>query len=531
MKVVRYSVAFAAILAMAGCGKSEKKKGESAGAKGPKVPVELYVMSQCPFGVRAENAMIPVVKKLGGRADLKIDYIVTPQGDNFRSLHGPNEVTGDIVQLCAKKVAPDKYLDFILCQNKNYRQVATNWQTCAAKTGINVAALKKCKDGPEGKKLLKESAKRAQERQARGSPTIYIAGKRYRGGRSQRDFLRAICQAMGEPKHEACKNIPEPHPVNVVLLTDKRCKDRACQRADRMVNSLRRFFPKLNVKKVDYNTPEGKKLYKEANLKYLPAILFDDTLDKEPEGRDRLRRWLQPAGKYRKLRIGARFDPTAEICDNGKDDTGNGKVDCEDPTCKDKLVCRKEEPKRLDLFVMSHCPYGIKAMNAMKEVLENFKDQIQFHLHFIGNKGPNGKLSSMHGQKEVDDDLREVCAIKHYPKNYKFMDFIWCRNEQIKQRKQGKDVWKECAKDGIDASVIEKCATGEEGKKLLADSFEFSRSLGIGASPTWLANNRYKFSGLDAETVRRNLCQHNKGMKNCDKKLSSKVSGPKGSCK
>ncbi len=523
-----FALAVGAALAAGACG--NKQKGGEENPKGPKVPVELYVMSQCPFGVRAENAMIPVAKKLKGRVDLRIDYIVTPQGDGFRSLHGQNEVTGNIVQLCAKKVAPEKYLDFILCQNKSYRNIANNWQTCATKTGINVSALKKCKDGPEGKKLLKESAERAKSRQARGSPTIYIAGKRYSGQRSQRAFLRAICNAMAEPKPEACKNIPEPQEVNVVLLSDKRCKDRACQRAERMVNSLRRFFPKLKIKKVDYNTPEGKKLYAEAKLKYLPALLFDETLDKEPEGRDRIKRWILPAGKYRRLRVGARFDPTAEICDNGKDDTGNGKVDCEDPTCKDKLVCRKEEPKRLDLFVMSHCPFGIKAMNAMKEVLENFGDQIKFHIHFIGNER-NGKLTAMHGQKEVDDNLREICAMKYYGKDYKYMNFIWCRNEQIKQRKQGKDVWKECAKDGMDAAVIEKCATGEEGKKLLAESYRFSQSLGISGSPTWLANNRHKFSGLDPETVRRNLCQHNKDLKNCDKKLSTKVSGPKGSCK
>ena len=523
-------LAGAALLLTSACGNEKKndKKGSAGSALKPAadaVKVELYVMSMCPFGVRAENAMIPTAKKLGNKVDLHIDYIVTPQGDNFRSLHGPNEVAGDIVQLCAKKIAPDKYLDFILCQNKNMRQVHNNWAQCAMNLGINKAALQKCKDGPEGKKLLKESAARAKARNARGSPTIYVAGKRYAGGRTQRDFLRGICQAMTGSKPSACSNIPKPVEVNIIVLNDKRCKERACLRAKGIVRSMQRLFPGAKVKNLDFSSPEGKKLYAEAKLKYLPAVLFDDTV-KKAEGYARIKRWLRPAGKYQNLRVGAKFDPNAEICDNGKDDTGNGKVDCADESCKEKMVCRKEEPKRLDLFVMSHCPFGIKALNAMKEVLDNFKGELNFNIHYIGRKKPDGTLTSMHGSKEVEEDKRELCAMKYYPKDYKYMEYIWCRNKNIRS-----DDWKSCAKDGIDAAKIEKCANGEEGKKLLADSFEFSNKLGFGASPTWLANNRFKFSALDAESVRRNICQHNKGMKNCDKKLSAKVKGPKGSCK
>ncbi len=523
-------VAAATLLLAMSCGNQNKDKAKGgAGGNAVKpapgaVKVELYVMSMCPFGVRALNAMIPAVKKLGNMVDFHVDYIVTPQGDNFKSLHGPNEVTGDIAQLCAKKLAPGKYLDFILCQNKSPRQVHTNWNQCAAKTGIDKGALEKCIKGPEGKTLLKESAARAKARNARGSPTIYVAGKRYSGGRTEGDFMRGICKAMSNNKPKACSNIPKPVEVNIIVLNDKRCKDRACLRANGIVRSMQRLFPGAKIKKLDYSQPEGKKLFAEAKLKVLPAVLFDSSVEKA-SGYARIKRWLRPAGQYKNLRIGAKFDPNAEICDNGKDDTGNGKVDCDDPSCKENMVCRKEEPKRLDLFVMSHCPFGIKALNAMKDVLDNFKGELDFHIHYIGRKKPDGTLSSMHGAKEVEEDKRELCAMKYYPKNHKYMEYILCRNKNIRSND-----WKSCAKNGIDAAKIEKCANGEEGKKLLAESMEFSKKLGFGASPTWLANNRFKFSALDAESVRRNICQHNKGMKNCDKKLNSKVKGPKGSC-
>ncbi|PKN45936.1 MAG: hypothetical protein CVU59_07550, partial [Deltaproteobacteria bacterium HGW-Deltaproteobacteria-17] len=79
-------------------------------AAGPKpLKVEFYVMSQCPYGVEVENAVKPVLDKIGNLIDFKLDYIVNALPDgSFKSLHGQPEVDGDIVQLCANKYAPEK---------------------------------------------------------------------------------------------------------------------------------------------------------------------------------------------------------------------------------------------------------------------------------------------------------------------------------------------------------------------------------------------------------------------------------------
>src|SRR5678815_1449032 len=39
------------------------------------VKVELFVMSQCPYGVQAEQAFEPVLEKLGPDIDYKVEYI------------------------------------------------------------------------------------------------------------------------------------------------------------------------------------------------------------------------------------------------------------------------------------------------------------------------------------------------------------------------------------------------------------------------------------------------------------------------
>lgn len=499
-------------VALSGC---DKLKGGKTALKPNAVKLEFYVMSQCPYGVQVENAIKPALDQLTGYVDFSLNFIVTEAGPgDFKSLHGPAEVEGDILQLCAAKLSPTKYMDFVACQNENVKDIQNNYKACAQKVQIDVAALDTCK-GKEGKDLLSASAKAATAAKAQGSPTIKMNGADYQGGRGTNDFMRAICTEIKGDKPEACKKIPEPVKVAMTILNDNRCAD-CVSRADRLIGRIKSTFPGLEVKKLDYMTPEGKALYKDSGVKFLPAFLFDDSVEKDKEGFQQFGRWLEPAGKFKNLKAGSQFDPTAEICDNKVDDNGDGKVDCDDSTCAGNVICRKEIPKRLDLFVMSQCPYGIKALNAMDEVLKNFKGSgLEFHVNYIASKEADG-FKSLHGQGEVDEDIRELCAMKYFAKDNKFMDYINCRNKDIKGD------WAACTgkETKIDKAKIEKCSTGDEGKKLLEENIKLGNELQINASPTWLANNKKKFSGIDAESVRKNVCDSNAGMKGCDKTLS-----------
>ncbi len=490
------------------------------------VKVEFYVMSQCPFGVKVEDAVKPALDKLGKYVDFNLEYIVTEkEPGKFKSLHGENEVMGNIVQLCAKKLAPKTYMDFVACQNKTYRKVHENWKDCATQTKLDVVKLEACMNSEDGKKMLSESAKRAIARKATGSPTIFVADKPYRGGRTDADFMRAFCKEIKGDQPQVCKDLPKPVAVNLTILNDKRC-DECIKMAAQIKGQLSGVFAGLDAKEIDYASDEGKKLFADAKLKNLPAFLFDESIAKDEKGHQQLKRWLAPAGTMNSLRVGAKFDPTAEICDNKKDDTGNGKIDCDDETCKANLLCRKDVPKRLDLFVMSQCPYGTRALDAMKEVLKNFGSDMDFHVNFIASKEGEG-FKSLHGQPEVDENIRELCAIKHFPKDYKYMDYIWCRDKNIRSTE-----WAACTTQvGIKEDVMRKCFEGSEGKKLLEENIKLANAMGVSASPTWLTNNKYKFSGIDPEAIKVNFCKYNKGLKGCENTLSSSKKPVKGSCK
>ena len=490
---------------------SKSSDGLAAAAAKGAPALELFVMSQCPYGVQVVDAAVEAKKQLGSAMDLQIKYIGDGAAGSLTSMHGPSEVKGDLAQVCALEQAPDRALGFIACQGKDMKSVAENWRGCAEKAGIDPAPLQKCMDGEQGQKLLAASFAEAKKRGASGSPTMFLASQPYEGGRKSRDFVRAVCGATKGDKPEACAKIPVPPKVSAIFLSDKRCKE--CDITG-LEPALRSELGGLTVEHVDYSSDKGKELYKELvsagiGFKTLPAVLLGPEVEKDKEGHATLQRYLRPAGKYQELRLGGQWDPTAEICDNEMDDDGDKKADCADDGCSESLGCRPNKAKRLDLFVMSQCPYGAQAMIAAKEFTEHFKGQVSLDVHFIGDV-KSGQLSSMHGQSEVDEDVRERCAIEHYGKDHKFLGYLACRSRDYKSAE-----WHGCAKEaGMDAAVIQKCFDGE-GKDLVGKSFAFAQSLGIASSPTFLVNNRREFNAVAANQIQQEYCKDNPALAAC----------------
>jgi len=303
----------------------------------------------------------------------------------------------------------------------------------------------------------------------------------------------------------------EPAKSGITVLSDERCKNCNVQV---LVENLKEVFPEMELNELDYSSPEGKKLFDGLGLEFLPAVLFDETV-KEEEGYPSVQNFLEETGDYLKLNIGAGFDPTKEICDNEIDDTGNSLVDCKDPDCEQSMECREELPANLQVFIMSDCPYGRKAVEALKEVADNFGDTITYEVHYIASESGDG-FSSLHGQYEVDEDIIQLCVLEHSPEQW--MDYMYCR---ATKGVNGKD-WNDCASEtGVDVEAVQACFDGEEGASLLAEDIKAAKSLGISASPTWLANNRYLFSGIYAESIKTDFCTYNPGLEGCENTLSS----------
>ena len=148
-----------------------------------KPTLELFVMSYCPFGIQAEEKIMPIVKKFGDKIDFKLQFIaqeketlsqqdITP----FISLHGYPEVAENIRQLLIAQEYPEQYSDYILCRGKKLNK---SWEDCAKKHGIDVEKIQRLFDTPEAEQLFRENIKRSAELGIRASPTILVDNRQF----------------------------------------------------------------------------------------------------------------------------------------------------------------------------------------------------------------------------------------------------------------------------------------------------------------------------------------------------------------
>ncbi len=102
--------------------------------------LELFVMSQCPFGQMAESSVILFWKSLSEdqRPELEIHYIFYRRNDGFTSLHGESEVIENLVQIVIRDDYPDFFHPYLL---KRIDDKTGNWQELAGETGMENEAI------------------------------------------------------------------------------------------------------------------------------------------------------------------------------------------------------------------------------------------------------------------------------------------------------------------------------------------------------------------------------------------------------
>lgn len=138
--------------------------------------MEIFVMSQCPYGVMAENLVLEGQKSGVPAANkVRVRYIVDYSDANgFNSLHGSGEWEENVRQLLIAKYYPAKFWKYLEIRNKDYR--SSRWDKAMEQAGINPKKIMK-KFDTEGLELLKAEAKYAKEYGVNASPTFLWEGQ------------------------------------------------------------------------------------------------------------------------------------------------------------------------------------------------------------------------------------------------------------------------------------------------------------------------------------------------------------------
>ena len=152
--------------------------------RGPMKPeVELFVMSYCPFGVQAEQELLPFFETYGDTIDFKLRFIIGKEeasaenagGDiRFTSLHGEPELMENKRQMVIAELYPEKLFDYLLCRADHLQEA---WVNCAKDVGLDVGRIA---EAVEAEKLTLELVQEIQRKEAlniKGSPTLVIDGR------------------------------------------------------------------------------------------------------------------------------------------------------------------------------------------------------------------------------------------------------------------------------------------------------------------------------------------------------------------
>ena len=204
----------------------------------------------------------------------------------------------------------------------------------------------------------------------------------------------------------------------------------------------------------------------------------------------------------------------------------------------------KSERPAVKLFVMSYCPYGTQAENLMSPVINLLGQKADFKLGYViysdyaksrGGKAADlcldetEKYCSMHGRKELDQDIREICVQKYAPE--KFWAFVDAINKNT-DLNNVEDKWSGIAASlGINTQKIKTCQKNE-AETLLAQESADNAKYGVGGSPTLLINETLYQGDRTSEAFKQAICSSfNQAPKECETALDSSGGSVSGGCR
>ncbi len=484
----------------------------AAGFAAGKVEVELYVMSQCPYGTQAEDALFPVLKDYS-QTELKLGFIGDMKDGadgktQFGSLHGQPEVDENIRQLCARELAPGKWLDYVLARNKAVK--SPDWQSVAKAAGIDAAAMEACFKEAGVKKYI-DNLSLAKARKADASPTIYIDGAVYSGPRTREGFEWDVCAALkkkgGAVPASCAKALASPKPAggpggggdgncgspvsfDIRIVNESGCK--VC--APSLLETIKKFHPSAKIIEISASSAEGKALIARHGARALPLYVLDKAVEGEPKFQETLSNFYSvSAGAYIIKPGPGIYLPVVQLD-------------------------RKKDPYHLDIFVEALSPLTVQVAADLSAFLSENADSLKdlsLSWHLVTQEAPSPeaaaapsgskkvalaaasptRLTATGGDAEVAESVRQACLFQ-YASFSDFMTYLNCR-------------YYNTADSGRAASClrpegnIKTCIESGEGEKFLRADAKFAAGLEIKA-PAFMWENRYgpfKWGSVDLRTL------------------------------
>lgn len=157
-----------------------------------------------------------------------------------------------------------------------------------------------------------------------------------------------------------------------------------------------------------------------------------------------------------------------------------------------KLTCAdlpKSEKASLTAFVVSDCPFGVQMQRVFKKGIEEVPALSSYlNVKYIGSIEKN-KITSMHGDKEAQENLRQICIREE--QEDKYWPYVSCYMQEGKTD--------DClVTSGVNSTQLKACADDvSRGIKYAKADFDLANKFNVGSSPTLLLNEKQTVSEFD----------------------------------
>ncbi|MDI3496426.1 MAG: hypothetical protein PWQ35_447 [Patescibacteria group bacterium] len=166
----------------------------------------------------------------------------------------------------------------------------------------------------------------------------------------------------------------------------------------------------------------------------------------------------------------------------------------------------KTAKPNIELFVMSHCPYGTQIEKGILPVVKTLGDKIDFEIKFVDY--------AMHGETELDEELVQYCIQKE--QNDKFFSYLDCFLLSGETSS--------ClAEANINQSTLDSCVTKTDDEFKVKENFknnigfsgsypgfniykEDNQKYGVAGSPTLVINETVVQSARDSQSLLTTIC-------------------------
>ena len=426
------------------------------------VTLDLWVMSQCPFGTHVESLVGKIVGVMGALVETKIHFIVEDQNGKLVSLHGDDEVARDRVQACVGSLYPRDQLPFILAWNATPESGAAS---VAAFFKLDAEKIQQCVEGGDADRLLREMIPAKEALKVTGSPTIFLDGKLFDGHRSSLGIVEKICESrQDDPEFRGvCLHKP-----NVLTYTDAdangpgNCASGGARKGEggaakagawkaffdavdpaaysvtavvpkddpwsawpEIKKVLAKSLPGARIEEVPYPGEAAEKVLAQYKLSWLPALLFERKFADSPVYR---------AGKPFFVEIGDRIVGNPVLWGANRD------------------VARTATPGTLDVY---YKPYDEKVAGAIPQIARIVADdaagkKTKVRFHPVVALDANGKPGTTTDPKEAEiyECGRQITIADQFPG--KFPAYLAARLKDVQ-----KGTWEEAAKAaGLDEEEV-----------------------------------------------------------------------------